>query len=100
MYINIMKKLKELFVKYDLAKLLKDKGFNELCLAWYTGKDKEIYLPNHVVNTPCNFNLTSKISIDAPMYEQIINWLDTKYNILISLCRDDDGYFNCKIKQY
>lgn len=100
MYINIMEKIIELFSSYELAKILKDKGFNDSCLAWYTGKDKQIYLYDHIVNIPCNFNLASKISIDAPTYDQIINWLDKKYNILISVCRDDDGYFNCKIKQY
>jgi len=80
--------MKEDFVSYDIVVKLKEKGFNEQCLAYYT-KDLDFYYntsygsdvesafksfnsrPNHICGK----------RIDAPIISQVLKWLREKKNI-------------------
>lgn len=74
--------MKDLFVTYKVAKLLKKKGFNESCLGYYFG-DKLKY-PSELATTEsqdkCQYITTG---ILAPTLEQAINWLMDNHNIFI-----------------
>ena len=98
-----MNNIKELFVSKEIAIDLKAKGFNDPCIFYFLYNIQE----NRCSNIPMRdyklftYDWNSKESrISIPLYEQVINWLDKKYNILISICRDDDGYHSCKIKKW
>lgn len=73
--------IEKLFVPYEIALKLKDKGFNELSIAYYE-EGYDIF----------NFGLTKgqlynndRFLISAPLYQQVIDWLNTKHNIDVSI---------------
>lgn len=81
-----------LFVSYELAKILKEKGFNEPCLAYYnpvvdtTGSPmlKPVdtdFIVYRDVSEPC---------VKAPLYQQVVDWFREKYKIDIELTKSDD----------
>ena len=91
--------MKELFVTPELAKLLKDKGYVEECMAQYqialtSKKDKEngysgsfgwkkgevtfdrSYFVN---NSPHDYSNSSWLGCAAPLWQQVIDWLFFKH---------------------
>lgn len=83
--------MKHLFVDYDTALLLKEKGFDEECLVAYKTT------PTHLIKkygekmiiahgNPFGydigriFNSTLKQMIAAPLYQQITDWFRDEYN--------------------
>ena len=72
--------MEELFVPFNIAKILKEKGFDEYCLAIFDNEGfrltteplKNSYLEGH---WRCTY----------PLYQQVVDWLDNKgFNINIS----------------
>ena len=71
--------MKHLFIPYELALQLKEKGFNEDCFGCYY-KDKTFaYHPD------------SDVSVDAPLYQQVIDFIRDK-GIVISIYNNASGY--------
>lgn len=80
----------EEFITFEIAKKLKEKGFREECLAYYTTDDK--YL--QVIDIDYKEFLVSHNSIkypnnnyvDAPTISQVLDWLreEKKYHIEIN----------------
>lgn len=76
------------FVSFDLAKKLKEKGFRELCLAYYTNDDRLWFNHSHKAGatySDCyiSHNLMPKGSVsgkfvDAPTISQVLKWLREK----------------------
>jgi len=90
-------RLKEQFVPYDLAVKLREKGFNEICIALITEKDfliplrfddeEELEFNQEIKkhnNVPC---------IPTPSYQQACQWLMDKHNIKFGIhpCKDDSN---------
>lgn len=80
--------MKELFVPYALAIQLKEKGFQEPCLAYYQVSKlfSEGYKLNYIQyeeDNPLINNMLSK-DISAPLYQQVIDWFRENYEIYIS----------------
>jgi hypothetical protein len=84
--------MKNLFVSYELATLLKEKGFNENCFAHYN--------PNEVffwkilcADEETDFTLSIKdimehkaeSYIEAPMYQEVIDWLMDEHLFFVSV---------------
>lgn len=94
--------MKDLFVPYELAVKLKEKGFNEICLAHYSDKGR-FFVYN---NPPMNYELNSTYKVSAPTYDQVINWFITNHKIqLKAVAMDFEGtvkwYYECQdIKLY
>lgn len=101
------------FVPYELAVKLKEKGFKELCLAYYTNDDILYYNYSYKAGasyTDCclSHNLMPKNSVsgkfvDAPTISQVLKWLrEEKIYIMIDrsfsvknswhyiICNNDD----------
>ena len=80
------------FVPYELAKKLKEKGFKEQCLAYYT-KDSDFYYNtsygSDVENAFKSFNSRSNHicgkRIDAPIICQVLKWLREEKKISIEV---------------
>lgn len=69
------------FVVYEQALALRELGFDEPCMGYYMGKDKEVYISNEEIQAPFEPNLDSKIMFRAPLYSQCFRWFRKKYNL-------------------
>lgn len=90
------------FCSYEIALKLKELGFDEDCTAYYksecTGENtllSEFTLDHSktVFYTQTNNNR----EISAPLWQQVIDWLDTNCNLLVVTTRDKIFGYNWKI---
>lgn len=82
-------------VTFEIAKKLKEKGFKELCLAYYTNDDTLYYNYSHKAGasyTDCylSHNLMPKDSVsgkfaDAPTISQVLKWLRKEKDMYIEI---------------
>lgn len=86
--------MKRQFVTYDIALKLKELGFNEECIGfYYLYESKEHFLISTVYNT--NSSWEDKISMSAPLWQQVVDWLREKHDIVIDIARihnNSDNY--------
>ena len=92
--------MKQQFVPYEIAIKLKEKGFNEPCLANYCDKDLIPYRgypdegdEDSNFSTTINENITS-LWVTAPLWQQVIDWLSIVHNIHIGICHQSNGMFD------
>lgn len=77
--------MKHLFIPYELALIAKEKGFNEDCLAAYSFNSKEIIGIGYY---------TDNRQLLAPLYEQMIDWLEDKFDFFFErLMNEDKGVY-------
>lgn len=76
--------MKHLFVPYEIAKIAKEKGFNEYCIGEYTkhAKTQAINL-NYPKYEGLQGNWPEENEVDAPIYQQLIDWFKEEYNCFI-----------------
>jgi hypothetical protein len=68
--------MKHLFVPYEVAMLVKNLGFNEPCFGWYSNVDELLTIENVTIDD-------CKITLLAPTYQQVIDWLRETYNSIV-----------------
>lgn len=121
--------MKEQFCTYEISLKLKELGFVEECLAYYSkfeidrigqtnlhflprSKEKKIqetliYKNSNYLQLPDNFkkyhdytylsgqrNMNVSIHlVSAPLWQQAIDFLDTKYNIVVLYNKYDNGFY-------
>jgi hypothetical protein len=76
--------MENLFVSYEITKLLKEKGFNEPCIAYHReliGSKEPIFYINSnngkpFVNSELGDNKYNMVAV--PMFQQVIDWLEIK----------------------
>ena len=78
--------INEDYVSFEIAKLLKEKGFNEPCNAFYEYKkklyhDMDKYFPNGMKNS--DHDKENNKGISAPTHQRAMKWLRTVHNISI-----------------
>jgi len=81
--------MKNEFVPYEEALVLKELGFNELCLAYYQKSSvigDDTILPLIIRNEATNWNDNSfsKLGVpfySAPLYQQAFRWFREKYKL-------------------
>lgn len=77
------------FVDFNVAKKLKEKGFNEECLCHYIDEDLIYNIESPITNNQLWFshnkfnNIWHKDNVDAPTVSQVLKWLIDKKNIYI-----------------
>lgn len=84
--------MNHLFLPYELALKLKEKGFDEKCLGGYSATDEhEFDFLFRISQVPIRKN--SQVSfVLAPTYQQAIDWLYEKgISLEIYTCSDDGG---------
>lgn len=78
--------IKERYVNFEVASLLRDKGFNEPCRGVYEEKVLRI-------NTLCDYHNSELSSyVCAPTQQMACDWIEEKYNISIEVLIDIIGY--------
>ena len=70
------------FIPYEQALALKELGFDEPCLGYYVGKDREVYVPNEDVIAPFSPDLDSKVMFRAPLYQQSFSFFREKHKLI------------------
>lgn len=100
------------FVTFEIAKKLKEKGFREKCLGFYTSTNSFYYNNTNVCSDvsdllECCNESEEYDDIDAPTISQVLKWLreEKKMHIIIP-ASFDEGYwwevrdFNREISEY
>ena len=98
--------MKNEFASYKQAVALKELGFNEPCLRFYTKSDCSSILSLDADNGDTNSYLTTlhKNYVSAPLKQQVFRWFREKYGLFqgIEVFIDDDGklFFDFKIMDH
>ena len=86
--------IKEDYCSYEVAKILKEKGFNESCYTCYV--EKEI---SHYDYSSTNYELIDGV-ISCPTIQMAMKWLREEKNIFIVIVPHAYDYINEKNKSY
>lgn len=99
--------MKHLFVPYELAKALKELGFDEYCLTYWFNDNVEWLLypetqPISGLSLKGFKNSFKRIkdsnSVTAPTHQQVVDWFREKYDfhiIILPLKEEDITYYYC-----
>ncbi len=91
--------MKNQFVTYPLSKKLKELGFDNECLGWYMPPNQLIYdrkCPKSFKNL--NSEMFNGSVCSAPLWQQIIDWFETKFNLYIKIIKTHYKDKNDEIK--
>jgi len=80
--------MKDLFVPYELAVKLKEKGFNHVCIKYWIEHDNKLFLSNGLSQYEIN-----QVNILAPLWQQVIDWLREYHMVNIVVAYD---YETCR----
>ena len=86
--------IKEDFVSFEVAKLLKEKGFNEPTWTRYEDNDEVIFGDKY------NWNNSPMGQISAPTHQMAMKWLREVHNIFIVIEPHMYDYINEKNSSY
>ena len=84
--------MKHLFVPYELAVKLKEKGFDEPVIASYKSEFKNDIYPTKYWSEDNRNSMWIEGIISAPLYQQVIDWFREKHNLHIEVRRNLDGW--------
>ena len=79
--------VKEAYVSFDIAKLLKEKGFDVSCYGRYSVRSKEFHLD---ATKPCNNGGIYQYS--APTQQMAMRWLREVHNIKVNVFYSNPNY--------
>jgi hypothetical protein len=74
------------FVDFDLAKKLKEKGFDYPCIGHYV--NNQLYIA-HYQNA---FHSSKDESLDAPTISQVLKWLRAEKKILVTILPQEKNF--------
>lgn len=74
--------IKGLFVPYEIGLKLKEKGFNEQCLAFFNGVGDDMIQP---IDTDFINYRSIGDCVAAPLWQQVIDWLREKHGYIINI---------------
>ena len=79
--------IEEEFVSYEIAKTLKEMGFNKTCFAWYCNDMNILYSNLYNGNPIAEFNMPpipKQLDCYVPLIQQVIDWFAINKNIEIN----------------
>lgn len=79
--------MKHLFVPYEIALKLKEKGFDDPCFGFFTQGMLHFKLPE-----------SNTVLTNTPLYQQVIDWFRETEGFYIEVVRYDVGHFEYQIK--
>lgn len=82
-----METIKENYVSLKIAKLLKNKGFDEPCLSyfWEDEDDNQINYQVSYIDRPFTYKQLYSGDILRPTHQMVLKWLREKYKIAINI---------------
>lgn len=82
--------MKQEFIAYEQALILKELGFDENCVAhWYNlYNKKELYIDERFANGQNQIKNGKQILCLAPLYQQAFRWFREKYNLFHEITLD------------
>ena len=86
--------LKEAYVSFEVAKLLKEKGFNEEVISYYNTEGQGYFI------SPRECNIGTGSVYASPTHQMAMAWLREEKNIFIVIEPHDYDYVNEKNKSY
>ena len=92
--------MKHLFVSYELALKLKEKGFDEPCFAHY--QNSKGFIPQRAILASSSMLYYQQENINpsnqygdqfctAPLYQQVVDWFREKHDIVVQIDLFDYG---------
>lgn len=85
--------MEKLFVSFELALILKEKGFDSGCLAHYYRDGRFRYKP-FIQDAAGNPNIKNEEEeISAPLYQQVIDWVREEHEIDFFLFKLKSGIY-------
>ena len=81
--------IKEAYVGFEVAKLLKEKGFNESCYGRYSIRSKEFHL-----DCTKAYNNGSNFMCSAPTHQMAMDWLREKHGFHIYTFYEDEFHWH------
>lgn len=84
--------IKERYVNIEVAKLLRDKGFDEECIKTYNISNGQMYIGGETCNSEF-INLSGMIT--APTQAMACDWIEETFNISIEVYVNIIGYLVC-----
>lgn len=85
------------FVLYELALKLKERGFNEECLAVWDNQTKELFMND---TREVNINQIPSIFTLAPLWQQAFDWFREKHNLHLEITLIRDDVYSYEIYNY
>ena len=87
--------MEKLFVPYEIALQLKEKGFDEFCIGLFN--EEGLQYDGEIYSFPFHNSLTKEGAVDpsivaAPLYQQVIDWFREKHHTIINLEYDFHTY--------
>jgi hypothetical protein len=88
----------EIFVTFEIAKKLKEKGFNEECLCHYIGNDLVYNIESPIANNQLWFshnkfdNIWHRDNYDAPTISQVLQWFRKEHHLHFEIVSAAFGY--------
>jgi len=76
--------IKEAFVSFEVAKLLKEKGFHEPCIATYNSTTKKF----HVEELYLDWSTQWESYISVPTHQMVMSWLRESHFLFIQITVD------------
>ena len=81
--------MKHLFVSYEIAKQLKEKGFDEKCLG-YINQEGKTYLFDFMLLDQYGLESNEEYEgILSPLYQQVIDWFREEHRLFITIIDGD-----------
>lgn len=84
--------IKERYVNLEVAKLLRDKGFNEKCFRLYNISNGLIFEGYNICNSELN---KTNEQITVPTQQMACDWIEEIFNISIEVYANIIGYTVC-----
>lgn len=87
--------MENLFVSYEIAKQLKEKGFNEPCLGYY---NDHLNSPKLRIRQTEGNQYFDQLYL-APIYQQVVDWFREKHNLHVDSYFDSfyNGYYMARV---
>ncbi len=80
------------FVSLEVAKLLKEKGFDEPCECFYISCDSSETLLREYFQNDGNWNEVDNGKVSAPSLYQVNRWLMNTRNMFVDVFREECGW--------
>ena len=78
--------VEEQYTSFEVAKLLKEKGFNESCRYYYVNNGNLMFTEEYLHNSEIKYGTYSSCVCTAPTQQMAMAWLREIHNIHIDIC--------------